>query len=131
MGYRPSLRASSSGILSLYILAPSDPNGAGPDTNYLPVLAKDTKFTTNSGDIFTLIDDVDFSNSNNEVVVGTENSDTGKATSYVVKAYGRVISGELKNELINVGSFVRFLTVPILDENITASSFSIRTSGCT
>ena len=119
VGYKPSLRASSSGVLSLFILAPADPNGVGPDVNYLPVLAKDTRFTTNSGDIFTLIDDVDFADSNNEVVVGTESTEDGKATSFVVKAYGRVISGELKDELINVGDFVRFLNVAISDENIT------------
>ena len=129
VGYKPSLRASSSGILSLYIMAPSDPNGAGPDVNYLPVLAKGTKFTTNASDIYTLIDDVDFSNISNEIVVATENENTGAPTSFVAKAYGRVISGELKSELMNVGSFVRFLTVPILDENITEIVSVVDTEG--
>ena len=119
VGYRPSLRAASSGVLSLYIMVPSDPNGTGPDMNYLPILAKNTRFTTNAGDIFTLIDDVDFSDSNNEVIVATESEQDGSASAFVVKAYGRVLSGELKQELINVGDFTRFLTVAIADENIT------------
>ena len=119
VGYKPSLRSASSGVLSLYIMAPSDPNGTGPDTNYLPILTKNTKFTTNAGDIFTLIDDVDFASTDNEVVVAAENEETGAPSTFVVKAYGRVLSGELKQELINVADFTRFLTVAISDENIT------------
>jgi hypothetical protein len=84
----------------------------------LPVLVRGSKFSSTAGQIFTLIDDVDFGNPDNEIVAATSD-DSGVPTSYAIKAYGRVISGELRDELINVGDFVRFLTVPIADPNIT------------
>ena len=118
VGYYPSLRSPSFGILSLYLLVPSSPNGTGPDRDYLPIITKGSKYSTPGGDIYELLDDVDFSNPNNEVVAGTEDAGGG-ATSYVVKAYGKVMSGELRQENITVGDFSRFLTVTLSAENVT------------
>ncbi len=119
VGYYPSLRSPSFGIVSLYVLVPTSPNGSGPDTDYLPIITKGSKYSTIAGDTFELTEDVDFSNPNNEVVAGTEEQQGGGATSFVVKAYGKVISGELKEQNITVGDFSRFLTVSLADENIT------------
>ena len=119
VGYYPSLRSPSFGVVSLFILVPTSPNGTGPDTDYLPIIAKGSKYSTAAGDTFELLEDVDFSNSNNEVVAGTENQQGGSTTSYVVKAFGKVISGEMKEENVTVGDFSRFLTVSLSDENIT------------
>ena len=118
-GYHRPLRSNSFGTVSLYVLAPVEANGTGPDADYLPVLAKDSKFSTNSGQIFGLVDDIDFANPNNEIVVATTNAQDGKATSYAVKAMGRVISGELDQQSFNIGDFTRFLTVSLADPNIT------------
>jgi len=118
VGYKQPLRANSFGLVSLYILVPIASDSSLPDSDYLPVLAKNSKFSTNAGQIFTLIDDVDFGNPDNEIVAAT--SDTaGVPTSYAIKAYGRVISGELNEEFVNVDSFTRFLTIPISDPNIS------------
>tara|TARA_Y100000310_G_scaffold341402_2_gene440429 strand:- start:305 stop:2104 length:1800 start_codon:yes stop_codon:yes gene_type:complete len=117
VGYSPSLRANSTGIISLFVMVPADPNGTGPDLDYLPIVAKGSKYVTDGGDMYELIDDVDFANPDNEIVVGTETATDGAATTWVVKAYGRVISGELKSESIAVGDFSRFLTVSLSDTN--------------
>lgn len=119
VGYSPSLRSPSFGILSLYLLVPSSPNGTGPDTDYLPIITKGSQYSTPAGDVYELLDDVDFSNPNNEVVAGTENQAAGSATSFVVKAYGKVMSGELKDQNLSIGDFSRFLTVSLSEENIT------------
>ena len=119
VGYKQPLKSNSFGTVSMYVLAPVTTAGSAPDTTYLPVLARGSKFSTNSGQIFTLIDDIDFANSDNEVVVATSNADDGKPTAFAVKSLGRVISGEVKTETVNVSSFKRFLTVPLSDPNIT------------
>ena len=118
VGYREPLRSNSFGLVSLYILAPVASDPSLPDTDYLPVLARGTKFTSEAGQIFSLVDDVDFANPDNEIVTATEDAG-GQSVSYAVKAYGRVISGEINEEFIDVGDFTRFLTVPISDPNIT------------
>jgi len=119
VGYKQPLRSNSFGTISIYVLAPVTVNGSAPDTDYLPVLAKGSRFTTTAGQIFTLIDDIDFANSDNEVVVATSNEQDGAPTGFAVKALGRVISGELNRETFAVGDFARFLTISLSDPNIT------------
>ena len=118
VGYKEPLRANSFGLVTLYVLAPTT-SGGDPDSDYLPTLARGSKFSSLGGQIFTLIDDVDFSNPDNEIVPATSNNADGSPTSYAVKAYGKVISGELDEELVVVGDFKRFLTVSLADPNIT------------
>jgi len=119
VGYKQPLRSNSFGLISIYVLAPSVDGGSTPDTNYLPVLAKGSKFSTIDGRTFSLIDDVDFANPDNEIVVATQNAADGKPTSYAVKTVGRVISGEVKTETVSVSNFKRFLTIPLSDPDIT------------
>jgi hypothetical protein len=119
VGYKQQLRSNSFGTLSMYIIAPVTAAGSAPDTNYMPVLTKGSEFATAAGRIFTLTDDVDFANPDNEVVVATANATDGKPTSFAVKTTGRVISGEVKTETVGVGNFTRFLTVPLSDPNIS------------
>jgi hypothetical protein len=118
-GYNQPLRSNSFGIISLYILVPVEAAGDGPDTTYLPILAKGSKFSSNSGRIFTLIDSVDFTNSDNEIIVATSDEQDGKATAFAIKAFGRVISGETDRQVVTVGDFTRFLTISLSDPNIT------------
>ena len=119
VGYKQPLRANSFGVVALYILAPVEVNGSGPDVNYLPVLVRGSRFTSESGQIFTLIDDVNFASADNEIVTATETEPAGSPTSFAVKAYGRVISGELNEILHAVSAFQRFLEIPVADPNIT------------
>ena len=119
VGYKQPLRSNSFGLVTMYVLASVIDGGSSPDSNYLPVLARGSTFSTTSGRVFSLIDDIDFANSDNEVVVATSNAQDGKPTAFVVKANGRVISGEVKTETVSVGAFTRFLTIPLSDPDIT------------
>ncbi len=49
VGYKPQLKANSFGVITLYILIPAQTIGSAPDTDYLPVLAKGTKFSLTAG----------------------------------------------------------------------------------
>jgi hypothetical protein len=119
VGYKQQLRSNSFGLLSMYIIAPATDGGSAPDTNYMPVLAKGSKFATPAGRVFSLTEDVDFANPDNEVVVATTNAADGKPTSFAVKTTGQIISGEVKTETVSVGDFARFLTIPLSDPNIS------------
>jgi len=129
VGYKQPLRPNSFGLVSLYILAPVDANGVGPDTDYLPILANGTKFSADGGEVFTLIEDVDFGNPNNEIVVATSNTGDGAPTAYAVKTYGRVISGREEKEEFTIGSFSRFLTLTLADPNISEIVSVVDTEG--
>jgi len=93
------------------------------------MLAKGSKFSTNNGQIFTLIDNIDFGNTDNEIIVATSNEQDGTPTSFAVKSKARVISGQLDQEDIKVGDFSRFLTLSLSDPNITEIVSVIDTEG--
>ena len=90
----------------------------------LPILKKGSTFETVNGNMFTLSEDVDFANTNNEIVVANVNSTTGIPTSYAVKASGRVMSGELRVKKFTVGNFQKFLRLEIPGRN-TAEIVSV------
>lgn len=128
VGYKEHLKSNAFGIVTLYILLPTTSDGSAPDLNYSPVLLKGTKFSSAAGQIFTLLDDVNFSDPNNEAVVGTEDAN-GQPTSFAIRAYGRVISGELKETFFEAGGFKKFLNVPISDPNVTEIVSVVDTEG--
>lgn len=103
LGYKTMPRSSSHGVMTLYITVPAASDGS-PDANYLPVMKKDTQFFNNAGGKFLLLEDVDFGNTNNQVVVSQVNTTTGQPTSYVVRAYGQVASGELIRDYVDLGN---------------------------
>jgi len=109
---------SSFGKATLFINVPASTTTTGPDLDYLPVLTKGSEFTTVEDVGFLLNEDVDFSNSDNEVVVSEVDSDTGVPISYAVKAYGEVISGEMIEETFQIGAFQKFLRVQLAGDDI-------------
>jgi hypothetical protein len=119
MGYKFRANPASSGILSFFIKVPASSTGLGPDRNYLPKLKRGSVFSNSGGVRFLLVDDVDFADPTNETSVVDQRSADGNPTSYAVKSYGRVISGEEITVQHNVGSFQRFLRIDLDDENIT------------
>lgn len=119
IGYKHQRNFSSTGIISLYIMVPSDSFGTAPDLDYMPFLKKGSEFTSTEGTMFSLVEDVDFSDPNNEIVVARVNSTTGAPTFYAVKAQGQIISGRLNRELVTVGEFEKFLKIKLADTNIT------------
>tara|TARA_Y100000310_G_scaffold241337_1_gene245271 strand:- start:215 stop:2020 length:1806 start_codon:yes stop_codon:yes gene_type:complete len=119
MGFKFSSNPSSYGIVSLYILVPSNNTGLGPNTNYIPILKKGTIFSSDGGGTFILNEDIDFAKASNEVRVGRVNSTTGIPTHYAIKAYGQVVSGRKVQETQNISSFEKFLKLTLSTQDIT------------
>jgi hypothetical protein len=119
LGYRYTGIPVATGQVTLYILVPASSTGTGPDLDYAPILKRGAKFTSGGGTTFTLNEDVDFSNQNNEVVVAEVNSSTGVPTRYAIKSYGQIISGELAVEFIEVGEYQRFPKYELAGNNIS------------
>lgn len=118
-GFKFSANPSSHGILSMYILAPSNATGLGPDTDYLPILKKGSTFSSQGGASFVLNEDIDFSDSSLEVRVGKVDSTTGVPTHYAIKAMGQVVSGRTVREIKEVGKFKKFLKLELSTDDVT------------
>jgi hypothetical protein len=118
MGYKFRENPSSQGIATFFISVPASANGLEPDKNYIPTLKYGTILSTNSGNAFTLIEDVFFSREDNDVVVGQVDENTGLPISYIIRAFGKIISGNTKEILVEVGSYKRFLKVTLGEQNI-------------
>jgi hypothetical protein len=117
MGYKIPGPGAAFGQIALYILAPAAGAGLGPDAAYCPVLRRGSRFTSDSGATYVLIDDVDFADPNNEVVVAE--SVDGAASRYAIKTYGQIMSGELEQVILDVGEFEKFLRLEVPIDNIT------------
>ena len=113
LGYKPTGTSSTEGVVTIYILIPASTNARGVDEEYLPILKRGSKFSAEGGGVYTLQEDVDFANPDNEVVVAKVDTNTGDPTYFAVKAKGRVISGELFTENITVGDYNKFLKLKL------------------
>jgi len=119
VGYKQPLSPSSHGTIALYIIVPGLSSGLGPNTNYAPVLRAGSLFTAQNGGAYMLTEDVDFSNNSNVTVVAKVDSTSGNPSSYAIKAYGKVMSGNLFTVERAIGSFRRFREIEVDDANIT------------
>lgn len=119
MGYKFEPFPASTGVQAFFIKVPAASEGLGPDPLYLPKLKKNSTFASTNGAKFTLLADVDFSDANTKVVVAEVDSTTGVPTSYAVKAYGEVISGELVQEEFTIGEFQKYLKIRLNSRNVT------------
>jgi uncharacterized phage protein gp47/JayE len=119
LGYKNQGRASTYGTVSLYILVPASTVGLGPDSTYLPVLKRGSRFTSQNGLNFVLTNNVDFSDPKNQVVVATVDQTTGAPTFYAIKAFGNVVSGFFNQETIAVGDYERFKTIQLQSTNVS------------
>ena len=121
--YTPSRTAT--GIISFFIEVPShgSSGGAGesaaPDLNYLPILRKNSTFSTSDNRVYTLVEDVDFANPNFQTIVNSVSPSTGAPLSFIVKGFGKVISGKKQTITKNIGDFRPFRKVLIRTANIT------------
>jgi len=118
LGYKASGRASTFGEVNLFVQIPASSSGLGPDTRYIPILKRGTRFTSKNGLSFMLIENVDFNEPSNPIVVSQVNNTTGAPTYYAIRAAGRVVSGKLGQQTVKVGSFERFKKVRLNNRNI-------------
>ena len=75
-------------------------------------------FGSTGGGSYTLLEDVDFSKPFNQVVAGEANPTNGDATSYIIRALGRAVSGHSAFEERTIGNFQRFLKVNLSRANV-------------
>ena len=109
MGYKFRGNPTSTGIAAFFVVVPVSPTGIGPDTRYMPILRRGSEFRTTENVGFILDEDVNFSDSNNQIIVAQVDDTSGTPTSYAVKAYGNVVSGELVRDIVNVPGYQKFL----------------------
>lgn len=119
LGYKNQGRPSTFGVVSLYVLVPASTVGLGPDTEYLPILKRGSRFTSQTGLNFVLTDNVDLSDSKNQVVVASVDSGTGAPTFFAIRAYGNVVSGFFKRETYTCGDFERFKLIEVDSDNVS------------
>jgi len=129
MGYKYTGPESSFGRVAIFIMVPASSTGIGPDTRYIPILQVGTRFSSQTGVAFSLIENIDFSNPKNQVVVARVNTNTGAPTHYAIKAYGNVVSGVFGSETVSVGPFERFRRVRLSAANISEIISVVDTDG--
>jgi len=118
LGYKHRGPASAVGIATFYIFVPATVNGNAPDERYIPVLRKNSTFTSTNGTQFILTDDVRFDREDNEVAVGRVDPSTKIPSLYAIKAYGTVMSGKYSSVSVEVGEYEKFLKLKIPLNNI-------------
>lgn len=118
LGYKYDNSSSSTGYASFYIYIPSLEDGSGPDNRYVPVLRKNSTFSSANGTQFILESDLVFDSDTSEVAIGVTDENTGLPTYFAVKAYGKVSSGKYSTVNISVGQYKKFLKLQVPLQNI-------------
>jgi len=121
MGYSYSGVPTSFGVVSFFILVPANADGNAPNMDYAPVLKKGANLQSNNGVSFILLEDVDFFNSQNDIVEARYNEDNGGVSYYAIRAFGQVSSGKLQVVEIDLTSntFERFKKIRVGDPSVT------------
>jgi len=118
LGYKYTGAPSVYGQVAMFVLVPASATGIGPDTKYIPVLKRGSRFTSEAGLNYVLIENIDFANPKNPVVAARTHARTGAPTYYAIKAYGSVVSGFFGQEEVVIGSYERFKKVKLGAANI-------------
>ncbi len=119
MGFKNSGRPSAYGTVAIYVLVPASTTSLGPDTNYIPVIKRGTRFSSTNGQSYVLIEDIDMAESTNPIVVARTDADTGNPEHYAIKSYGKVVSGFFNTESVEIGAFQRFRRVNLSQPNVS------------
>ena len=118
LGYKFTGRPSTYGVAAFYISVPATATGLGMNRNYAPVLRRGSTFNSSTGLVFTLMENVNFADTRRPVVVSRTNA-LGAPTEYAIKAYGRVVSGQMATEKISVGAFQKFARLKLNTPNVS------------
>lgn len=118
LGYKHSGRPSTYGEVAIYVQVPASDSGLGPDTTYIPILSRGTRFTSKNGLSYMLTENIDFADPANQIVVAKVNNATGAPTHYAIKSYGSVVSGRLSQQSFNVGPYQRFKALALNNSNV-------------
>ena len=121
LGYKYRGSKCAFGTVQIFVIVPSNSDGTAPDFSYIPVLKSGARFNSTSGVRFTLTEDVNFSNPNNDVIAARFDSNTGATTYYAIRAHAQVKSGVLAYVDVDLteDDHQRFKRVYIGDSNIS------------
>lgn len=119
IGYKHKGAKSAFGKVAIFAIIPSNGYGLGPNTNYLPIIRRNSTLSSLAGIPFILTEDVDFNMPNLETVVARVDQNTGIPTSFAVRAYGNVVSGQFQYVDKSVGPFEKFKRIQINDPNVS------------
>jgi len=119
LGYKDPGRRSTFGQVALFVLVPASSTAIGPDTRYIPILKKGSRFSSKNALNFVLTENVDFNNPKYPRVVARVDDSSGAPTYYAIKAYGNVVSGFFTQDSITVGAYQRFKKVKIASQNVS------------
>jgi hypothetical protein len=108
VGFKYNNTSTTTGIATFYAIVPANTEGNNIDSRYLPIIKKGASLRSASGVKFILNEDVNFGNSAVTTKVEAQLATDGKVLSYAVRAFGKIISGELKTETVDIGNFERF-----------------------
>ena len=130
LGYKNPGRPSTYGEVALYIEVPASSHGLGPDSDYIPVLKRGSRFNSGQGLSYLLTENIDFSDPKNPVVVSQVSDDTGSPTYYAIKSYGKVVSGKFNQQSFNVGPYEKYKKIKLKGgENISEIISVVDTDG--
>ena len=128
MGYKMGGSPASSGICAFYVSVPAQSNGGQQNTDLIPILKKGSTMTSDGGASFILTQDIDFSSPSVEILPIRESASEAPS-AYAYKAYGKILSGEVKQTTVVVGDYKKFLKLQIADEKISEIISVIDSSG--
>lgn len=115
LGYKNTGNGAAQGPISIFIKIPAN-SFSEPDTNYLPILKKDSQLLSSKGGSFLLTEDIDFNSETTEYIV-VEIDANGVPISYAAKQKGVVISGEKYIQTQEIGYYDGFLKIKIQNPN--------------
>ena len=118
MGYKFSGTPLTYGECTFYMLVPAETGTVLPDMRYAPTLLRGSRVTTSGGSSFSLSENVNFANPANSIVVAKRSESTLAPTFFAIKSIGTIVSGEVMEEIYQVGDFERFLKVELPGEDI-------------
>ena len=129
LGYKLKTSPSAFGRLTLFIEVPASSTGLGPDDALIPILEAGSTFSSDGGGFYTLLNDVDFSEEGNQIVVGSADVATGNPTTYVIRATGMAVSGRGTTQDFTLGDFQRFRRLQLSVGNISEIISVVDTEG--
>lgn len=125
LGYKNPGRPSTYGEVAVYIEIPASTSGLGPDSKYLPILRRGTRFTSKQGVSYLLTESMDFSDPKFPIVVSQVSDDTGTPTYYAIKGYGNVVSGKFGQQKVTIGAYEKYKKIKIKGGNNIAEIISV------
>ncbi len=119
IGGQPETTVSTFGLVDLYLPIPAKSIGIGVDTSYNFVIHAGSTYRTQGGNVFTQMEDVSVNLANSEIIGHKTNTDGSKLSYYLLKAKIPIISGEVKDFVVEVGEYRKFLKIEIPDSGVT------------